>query len=130
MNKVQQSIYDNIVGPAVDSIAGSVIGEVVDYNNKLNMATVTYSSGDPDDEEEDIVRTGVPYGISPGIKKTGLFPGDRVIIQFMNNSYKHPYISELIDRNFPFDTRPSMMTHYRKGSNVTDYYSDREGESW
>lgn len=129
MNKVQQSIYDKVVGPAISQIAGTVIAEVVDFNHKMNTATVMYSSGDPESDES-MVKSGVPYSVSPGLKKTGLFPGDKVSLQFMNNSYKQPYITELVDREFPFNTRTESMIHYRKGSNVSDYYSTREGESW
>jgi hypothetical protein len=127
MNKVQQSIYDKVVGPAMKSIAGMVIGEVRSFNSRLHLGSVVYSSGE---DGEKILKHGVPMEVTPGIKKSSPFPGDPVLLAFINNNYQTPVIVGILDKEHIYNTRTLSTIHRRKGSNVTDLYSAREGETW
>jgi hypothetical protein len=125
MNKVQQSIYDKIVSPAMKSIAGAVMGTVISFDSINHLATVEYSSGDMFSTQ----KVNVPYNVTPGIKKSALYPGDTVLLIFLNNSYKRPVILDILDREHALQTWTNQ-DHTGKGSNISDYYSEREGESW
>lgn len=127
MNKVQQQIMDKVVAPALSQIAGLVVGEVRAFNSRFHLGTVAYSSSS---ESDIIVKKGVPFAVTKGIKKSSPMPGDPVLIGFINNSYQQPVILAVLDKEHFHYTRNEDNIHMRKGSNVSDYYSEREGELW
>lgn len=127
MNKVQKQIYDKVVAPALDQMAGLVIGEVRAFNARLHIGTVAYSASS---ESDVIVKRGVPFTVTKGVKKSAPLPGDPVLLGFLNNSYQQPVILAVLDKEHFHRTRTGETIHLRKGSNVSDYYSERDGEVW
>lgn len=127
MNPVQQKILESVVQPALSQMAGMCIGTVTDFVPGHNFGSVVYSTPDSTDQIE---KQGVPYMNVIGVKTMCPMPGDDVLIGFINNSYKQPVILGIMDREYAFQTRPLYQSHFRNGSNIPDYYSEREGESW
>lgn len=127
MNAVQKRIYDQVVGPALSQVAGMVIGEVASFTPGHNFGSVVYSSPGSTGQIE---KKGVPYMNVFGVKTMCPMPGDSVLIGFINNSYQQPIILGLLDKEYAFQTRPLYESHFRSGSNIPDYYSERVGEDW
>ena len=127
MNKVQQKILDQVVTPALNQMAGMVIGEVRSFNSRLHLGSVVYTSGS---NEMPTVKQGVPLVTIKGVKKPAPLPGDPVLIGFMNNSYQQPVILAVLDKEHFYRTRKEETIHFRNGSNISDYYAEREGERW
>lgn len=127
MNPVQKKIYETVVAPALAQNAGFIIGEVASFTPSHNFGSVVYSTPD---STETIEKRGVPYMNVMGIKTMCPMPGDKVLIGFINNSYQQPIILGLMDKEYAFQSRPLYESHFRRGSNIPDYYSERVGEDW
>lgn len=127
LNKVQQSIHDNIVGPAIKQIPGLRIATIrqIDYINKT--AVIVYS------EAQDTKGTeipGVPIMRMQGVHESGPFGGDTVLIGFMNNDFRKPVILGTIDQLYGTRRGLDRDPHPGKGANLSDLYCVREGEKW
>lgn len=127
MNPVQKKIYEQVVAPALAQNAGFVIGEVTEFVPGHNFGSVRYTTPS---STESMEQRGVPLLNIMGVKGACPFPGDPVLIGFINNSYQQPIMLGIMDKEYAFQTRPMYQSHFRNGSNIPDYYSEREGETW
>lgn len=127
MNKVQQKIFDDVVKPALDNVAGNIIGIVRAFDNLSQTGTVTVSS--PLGREERAMHD-VPMMNISGTKQANPFPGDTVMITFLGSNHQHPVILGKVDSKHFLFTRNEHESHFRAGSNVTDLYNSRDGEEW
>lgn len=127
MNRVQQKIYDEVVRPGLDSMAGLTVGEVVETDPRNHLVVAKAKINEEGAEEQ--LLPPAPIATINGLKTTDFYTGDKVLIGFIQSSYRHPFIVSKIDMEYALDTR-EKESHFRKGSNITDFYSDREGEDW
>lgn len=127
MNKIQQQIFDTVVKPSLDELAGNIVCIVRDFDNISQTGTISMTTSHSNDPE---LVYDVPLMNIGGMKQSSPFPGDTVMVTFLNGSYKHPVIMGKVDSKHFLLTRNAKESHFRSGSNVTDIYSEREGEGW
>lgn len=127
MNKVQQQIYNQVVKPALDDIAGNLVAIVRDFDNLSQTGTITMSS--PLQQAEEYMYD-VPLMNMGGMKQAAPFPGDTVMVTFLGSNHRFPVILGKTDSKHFLLTRNAKESHFRAGSNVTDMYNQRAGEKW
>lgn len=128
MNSVQQRIYNQVVKPAMDNIAGIGMGTVLESDARTQTAIIKMT--DDKGEREERILPRAPMMTIGGMKQSAPLPGDNVLVAFLSSSYRHPVILGKIDIEHGIHTRNQKESHFRSGSNITDYYNDREGEDW
>ncbi len=128
MNEIQKRIYDKIVRPAVDNIAGITIGVVVESSSVTQTARVRVSNHDESSEIR--ILKPAPIMTIGGVKQSAPLPGDTVMVAFLDNKHTHPIIIGKVDLEHQLRTREEKEKHFRSGSHITDYYNDREGMDW
>lgn len=127
MNRVQKQIFEAVVKPSLDELAGNLVCVVRDFDNISQTGTITMTNSHSNGEE---VMYDVPLMNIGGMKQSSPFPGDTVLVSFLGSSYKHPIIMGKADSKHFLFTRNGKQSHFRSGSNITDSYSEREGELW
>ena len=127
MNKVQQQIYDNVVGPALEALPSNLVAVVRDFDNLTQTGTITISSSF---QQEEQYMYNVPLMNISGTKQSNPFPGDTVMVSFLGSTKNHPVMLGKIDSKHFLFTRNAKEVHFRAGSNITDRYNKRDGENW
>lgn len=127
MNKVQKKIHDEIVKPALSRLPGDIIGRVISFNNETQTGVVEFSTGANSPAE--LVRD-VPYMAIGGVKQAAPLPDDNVLIGFIGSTHRYPYMYGKMDMRHVVRTRIDEHSHKGTGAQITELYTEREGESW
>lgn len=127
MNKVQKKIHDEVIMPALNRLSGNIIGTLRDFDNEMQSGTVEYSTGANSPVQ---LAHNVPLMGIGGIKQSSPTPGDPVLIGFIGNTHRYPFMYGRMDMRHAVYTRNGLESHFRSGSHVSDFYSIREEESW
>lgn len=127
MNPVQQRLFNNIVSPALRRTAGLRMATIRDVDYIRKRATIAFTdsqmaTGD-DVAEVNIVRQN-------GLHESGPFPGDTVLIGFLNNDIKFPFIIGAADIAYADVRRVERDRHHEQGALLSDLYVKRKGETW
>ncbi|MNP29196.1 hypothetical protein D3C76_1222080 [compost metagenome] len=97
----------------------------IDYIQK--RATIAYTDSQQgtgeDVAEVNLVRQN-------GLHESGPFPGDSVLIGFLNNDTKFPFIVGAADTYYADIRRVERDQHHEQGALLSDKYTQRKGETW
>lgn len=127
MNKVHKTIQDQIVGPAVQSVATSAVGILRAFNPNSQTGDVVFDS--VQDRDEHVV-PNVPLINITGLKRPDPLPGDPMLIVYLNGDNRYPVMLASVEPIHFLTIRNEKQSHFRTGGNATDIYSMREGEMW
>lgn len=127
MNKVQRRIYNEIVAPAMNNIAGIRLAVIRDISYENKMCSVAYNV---QQDAANMEITNVPMLRQQGTHESGPFVGDTVLIGFFNNDSRKPVILGTLDMAYKARRTEGRDKHDGKGAHISDLYCDRKGESW
>ena len=103
MSNFKKAILDKVVLPHSVQNFDTVLAAVYSYDNITNRANVTFQ--DPKGVGF-INLENVPVQLSGGgIKSSGPFSGDQVVVTFANKSPLSPKITALVDEQYQIVTR-------------------------
>jgi hypothetical protein len=128
MNKVQQSIYDTVVRPAIKSLAGLMIAEVRHVNYTTKRAIIAIEQPDDPQRTDESYIIEVPIVRQQGVHESGPYPGDQVLVGFINNDHRHPVIIGTIDLMYNTRRGDNRDPHPGKGARLTDLYCARKAD--
>ncbi len=104
MNKVKQTIIEEIVQPMLSNHMSMASGYVLDYNSTTNKAVIEYIN--PHNGDRGIMREVVisrpPFGFHPVEPK----PGDRVSISFEGGNIHAPRVTSYFDEQYHREDGP------------------------
>lgn len=116
-NRFQQLILEQVVKPALDQVAKTSLGTVLEYDKVSNTATI--NATDPNTGQE-AVQFFVPVQIANGFNQCGPFPGQRVVLSFTRGEFNSPVITGVCDQRYDAATREFFQTHRQKGGFLPD----------
>lgn len=114
MNEVQKALYDSIVRPALNQLQHTVQATVIAYDNKSNTAVIDYRSPHSDGMTR-LYGVNVQIG-SGGVHSAGPFPGDEVVVNFVNSDAKNPLIVALVNSDYIDEVRDARLRHEQQGA--------------
>lgn len=127
MNRIKQSLQSELVSPVMRRTAGLREGIIRDVDYIRKRANISFTDGQgsygDDVTQVNMIRQN-------GIHESGPFPGDTVLIGFLNNDVKRPFIIGSMDTAYADVRRVERDQHHEQGSLLSDAYTKRKGETW
>lgn len=116
-------LLDEVVMPAVRSLPRLTVGIAVEYYKETNTADV-YLVGPGGSMSTDFL-PHVPVVLVNGLNHCGPFPGQRVLIDYIDGQRGSPVIIGVLERAYDSATRKHNQTHRRRGAYLPDMISQR-----
>lgn len=110
--------------PIVNSTPRLTVGIVGEYYKKTNTADVYLS--DVNGVMSTQILADVPVAVVNGLNHCGPYPGQRVLIDFVDGQYGSPVIIGVIERAYNTYTREHNQTHQKRGAFLPDLLSKRK----
>jgi len=127
MNRIKQHLQSELVAPNIRRTAGlrEAIVRDVDYVRKRASIAFTDAQGSYGD---DVLKVNMIR--QNGIHESGPFPGDTVLIGFLNNDIKRPFIVGTTDTAYADVRRVERDQHAEQGALLSDRFVNRKGDTW
>lgn len=118
--KFKDKLIDNIIEPYSKTIFTTSIGEVIDFNIYKNTADIYVENL----KGNSTTFSNVPIqNIGEGVHLSPLEKGDKVYIQFNNDSVFQPKITGIVDESYKYLLK-NKETHIRKGCLLSNIKRD------
>lgn len=109
-------LIEEVIQPVLQRQVRALVGIVENYDEKTNLASVRIN--DPG-TGNDAVLEYVPVVISGGVKQAGPIPGQKVLVDFVNNQYGMPIVVGLVDNAYMAGTRAHSLDHQKHGALIS-----------
>lgn len=124
LSSFREMLLEEVVKPALNSRPKLTIGTVINYYKETNTADVYLLNANG------LITTDllphVPVSLVNGLNHCGPFPGQRVLIDFIDGQHGSPVIVGVVERAYDSATREHTQTHRRRGAFLPDALSERQ----
>lgn len=121
----REMLVEEVIKPAIRSQPRVTTGIVLAYHKEHNICTVRLN---PSSLQATIGQTliQVPVAVSNCFNVCGPFPGQRVIIEFLDGQPNNPVIIGVLDLAYQSSVREGYQTHEERGAYLSDSISGRK----
>jgi len=123
LNSFRQALIDEVVRPVINSTPRLTVGIIMAYHKETNTADIYIVNMNCTMNTQ--VLTDVPVVLVNGLNHCGPYPGQRVLIDFIDGQYGSPVIIGVIERAYHTTTREHCQTHESRGACLPDSISTR-----
>lgn len=118
-------LIQEVVRPEINALPRTTVGTVVAYSKEHNLCAVQLSASSMHASAGRILLE-VPVVISNGLNTCGPFPGQQVVVEFLDGQPNSPVIIGIVDRVYETTVREAYHRHESQGAYVADTISKRE----
>jgi len=119
----RETLLDEVVRPAVRALPRITIGVVENYYKRHN--TVDVRVLDTSGTQGTDLLEHVPVMMTNGLNHCGPFPGQRVIIDYVDGQRGTPVVIGVLQKAYHNATREATQNHVRQGTMVPRTLSTR-----
>lgn len=123
MSSFKEMLINEVVMPVIVAQPKTTLALVESYDPATNMASIKLINMNGT-ISNDIIEH-VPVMVHNGLKPTAPFPGDRVIVSFLDGQFGSPVIIGVYERTYGVSTRETLLTHRMSGAYLPDKITDR-----